>query len=47
MKSGVVESSRTTITDVQKGVSSEQVEDTETADEGPAASNEDYTKEAG
>ena len=46
VKSGVVESSQTTTTDVQKGVSSEPFEDTEAADEGPAASNEDYTKEA-
>jgi hypothetical protein len=42
----VVELPDQTAKDIQKGVSSEQIEDTEAAAEGTAASIEDYTKEA-
>ena len=46
LKSGVVESSQTTTTDMQKGVSSEQVEDREAPSQSTSATVKDYTKEA-
>ena len=46
VKSGVVESSQTTTTDMQKGVSSEQIEDRQTPSQRTSASAKDYTKEA-
>ena len=47
MNSGVVELSQTTTTDVQKGVSSEQVKVREAAAKIISTATEDYTKEAG
>jgi hypothetical protein len=46
LKSGVIESSQAITTDMQKGVSSEQVEDTEARSQRTPASVKDYTKEA-
>lgn len=46
LKSGVIESSQAITTDMQKGVSSEQVEDTEARSQRTPASTKDYTKEA-
>ena len=46
LKSGVIASSRAITTDMQKGVSSESVEDTEETNQRTPASAKDYTKEA-